>query len=64
MRFLLSNKKMLEITFMVLLAGPRVSSSITLAEKQKIEDCLKLFISKFFRCDHSFKQIKAASKRI
>lgn len=64
MRFLLSNKKMLEMTFMVLISGPRVGSNITLAEKQKIEDCLEIFISKFFRCDHSFKQIKAASKKI
>lgn len=64
MRFLLSNKKMLEMTFMVLISGPRVGSNITLAEKQKIEDCLEIFISKFFRLDHSFKQIKAASKKI
>ena len=64
MRFLLSNKIMLEATFMVLVSGPRVGSSITLAEKQKIEDCLDLLIGKFFRCEHSFKQLKAASKKI
>jgi hypothetical protein len=55
MRFLLSDKKMLEMTFMVLICGPRVGSSITLAEKSKIEDCLELLIGKYFRCDHSFK---------
>jgi len=64
MRFLLSNKQMLEMTFILLICGPHVSSNITLAEKQKIEDCLETLISKFFRCEYSFKKLKAASKRI
>lgn len=44
MRFLLNDKKMLEMAFMVLICGPRVGSNITVAEKSKIEDCLELFI--------------------
>ena len=55
MRFLLNDKKMLEMAFMVLISGPRVGSNITVAEKSKIEDCLETFIGQFFRCDHSFK---------
>ena len=62
MRFLLNDRKMLEVTFMILICGPRVGGGIMVAEKSKIEDCLELFIGKFFRCDHSFKQLKAASK--
>ena len=52
MRFLLNDKKMLEMAFIVLICGPRVGSNITVAEKSKIEDCLELFISHFFRCEH------------
>lgn len=44
MRFLLNDKKMLEMAFMVLICGPRVGSNITVAEKSKIEDCLEIFI--------------------
>jgi len=47
-----------------LICGPRVGSNITVAEKSKIEDCLELFINKYFRCEHSFKQLKAGSKKI
>lgn len=64
MRFLLADKQMLELAFMVLICGPRVGSSITLAESSKIEECLDLLIQKFFRCEHSFKQLKAASHQI
>ena len=64
MRFLLCDKQMLEMTFILLICGPRVGNSITLAEKSKIEDCLELLIGDYFRCDHSFKQLKAASKQI
>ena len=64
MRFLLNDKKMLEMAFMVLICGPRVGSNITVAEKSKIEDCLEIFIGQYFRCEHSFKQLKAASKQI
>ena len=64
MRFLLSNKQMMEMTFILLISGPQVSSNITQAEKQKIEDCLETLIAKFFRCQHSFKEMKAASKKI
>ena len=55
---------MLEMTFILLICGPRVGNSITLAEKSKIEDFLELLIGDYFRCDHSFKQLKAASKQI
>lgn len=64
MRFLLNDKKMLEMTFMVLICGPRVGCNITAAEKTKIEDCLEVFIGKYFRCEHSFKQLKTASRKI
>ena len=64
MRFLLNDKQMLEIAFMVLISGPRVGCSITVAEKQKIEDCFEIFVTHFFRCEHSFKELKAASKKI
>ena len=55
MRFLFSNKQMLEMTLIVLICGPRVGSNITMAEKQKIMDCLELFSTRFFKCEHSFK---------
>ena len=64
MRFLLNDKQMLEMTFMVLLAGPHVSSNITTAEKEKIYDGLEILINKYFRCEHNFKQLKAGSKKI
>lgn len=55
---------MLELAFVILICGPRVGSSITVAEKSKIEECLELFISKYFRCQHSFKQLRGACKQI
>ena len=64
MRFLLNDRKMLELTFMVLICGPRVGCNITVAEKCKIEDIMEIYIGQYFRCEHSFKQLKAASKQI
>ena len=64
MRFLLNDAKMLELTMIVLLCGPRVGCNITVAEKQKIEEVLEVILSKFFKCEHSLKHLKSVSKQI
>ena len=55
---------MLEMTFILLISGPRVGSNITVAKKSKIEDLCELLIEKYFRLEHSFKQLKNASKQL
>ena len=64
MRFLLNDKQMLELSFMILLAGPHVSSSFSAPEKEKIYDSLDVLIHKFFRCEHTFKELKTGSRKI
>ena len=64
MRFLLADKQMLEMTFILLISGPRVGSNITQAEKNKIEECFEIFIKQFFKLDHDFKELKNASRQL
>ena len=62
MRFLLNDRNMLELTFVILMCGPRVGCNITVAEKQKIEEVLEVLSSKFFKFAHSLKDLKAVGK--
>ena len=65
MRFLLCDKEILTMTFLILLVGPQIGgNNITAAERAKIEDSLELLINKYFKLDKSFKQLKALSKKM
>ena len=64
MRFLLNDQNMLELTFVILMCGPRVGCNITVAEKQKIEEVLEVLASKFFKFSHSLKDLKSVGKQI
>ena len=63
MRFLFNDRSILAITFKILIRVPRENNS-TAADKGKIDEQLEILVNKFFRLEHSFKQLKEASKRI